>query len=61
MQSFRRPELLQQGNESLAQILIPVHMVHWVHSQQVSEQPILQQVWQWENCGSKFRVRSSSY
>ena len=33
----------------------------WVHSQQVSEQPILQQVWQWENCGSKFRVRSSSY
>ena len=40
MQSFRRPELLQQGNVSLAQILIPVHMVRWVHSQQVSEQPI---------------------
>ena len=28
---------------------------------QVSERRILQQVWQWENCGSKFRVRSSSY
>ncbi len=39
----------------MEQIPIPVHMVRWVHSQQVSEQPILQQVWQWENCGSKFR------
>ena len=49
------------GECILAQIPIPVHMVRWVHSQQVSEQPILQQVWQWENCGSKFQVRSSSY
>ena len=55
MQFFRKQEWLQQVNVSSEQIRILAHMVHLVHFRQVSERRILQQVWQWENCGSKFR------
>ena len=57
----RKQEWLRLVNVSSEQIRILAHMVHLVHFRQVSERRILQQVWQWENCGSKFRVRSSSY
>ena len=48
----------EQGKSGVlsVQIHIPVHMEHWVHFLPVSEQRILQQVWQPENSGSKCQV-----